>query len=117
MSDSSQWMHLSNLYVPVAFVIFGIPVICGLIVIAVTLFDAQDSVKVWRYEFQYALDEQCPDAGIDIQGGAGRVYLDAYQLDYQWVRGDLFCESDGRIIRCNCRDDSSVETDVSAFRE
>ena len=114
---SDQWTHLSNLYVPVAFAIFGVPVICGLIVIAVTLFDAQDSVRVWRSEFQYAIDEQCPGSAMDIQDGEGRVYLDAYQLDYQWVHGDLFCHSDGRVIRCNCREDLSVETDVSAFRE
>ena len=117
MGESPQWSHLSSLYAPVALVIFGVPILCGLIVIVITLIDARDSVRVWRSEFQYAIDEQCPDNGIDIEGGAGRVFLDAYQLEYQWVRGDLFCQSDGRVIRCNCREDLSVETDVSAFRE
>jgi hypothetical protein len=117
MAEAPQGSQASNLYVPIALVIFGVPVICGLIVIIVTLIDAKDSVRVWRSEFQYAIEEQCPGLDVDIDGGAGRVYLDAYQLDYQWEGGDVFCESDGRVIRCNCRGDEQIETDVSAFRE
>jgi len=117
MVEVPQESHVSNLYAPISLAIFGIPVICGLIVIVLTFVDARESVQVWRSEFQFALDVQCPDESIDIMDGAGRVSLDANQLDYQWARGDLSCESDGRVIRCSCRDDMSVETDVSAFRE
>jgi hypothetical protein len=90
------------------------PVLCGCLVIFLTWWNAANDVRVWRREFQYALDQQCPLEQVNIIGGAGRLYLDAYQLDYQWTRGTLKCSSNGRIVRCNCAT-PPVETDTLKY--
>lgn len=107
---------LSSLYLLPALFIFGVPLLCGCIIITATFVQARHDVSVWRQEFQLALDAQCPDTDVDIVGGAGDVYLEAYQLQYQWTNNAITCNSDGRVVRCSCRTDIEF-TNVSKYSD
>jgi hypothetical protein len=100
--QDSLGRQFSTVYSWTLLLIFGVPLICGCLFTISTFFQARDDVRVWRQEFQWAIDQQCPDMYIDIVGGTGKVYLQAYQLDYQWIYGDLTCTSNGRTVRCSC---------------
>ena len=92
-------------YIWVMSILLGMPVLCGVIVVTTTFVSARNDVRVWRGEFQYALDQQCPGHGFQVTDGEGKVYLDAYQFDYQWESGKEACMSDGQIVRCTCSPD------------
>ena len=94
---------LSDAYVWPALVVIVLPILCGCLFITWTFFTARHDVGVWRGEFQGAFDRQCPDTGINIMGGEGTVYLDAYRAQYEWVGpGIARCYGDGRSINCTC---------------
>lgn len=97
------------------FVIFILPLLCGCLIITLTFFEARESRRVWRNEFHYAMEQQCPAENYDIRGGAGQIYLDGYRHEYSWQGGGLTCLSDGRIVRCSCRGDEDLYTDVTKF--
>lgn len=105
--------RFSDVYLWCVVLLFGFPTLCGCIFTVVTWRSAQHNVEIWRGEFQYALDQQCPANTTDIVGGEGRVYLDANKLDYQWVWDDLSCTSNGRLTQCSCRLDETQYTDVT----
>lgn len=111
--DEGNYAYASNSYIYPAVVLLGLPCICGVIVILSTWIDARHNVKVWREEFQYALDQQCPQLEVDVVGGEGDVYLDAYQLDYQWIGDGVTCVSNGRRVGCSCRPPGTDETEVT----
>jgi len=106
-----------SVYVWLIGVIFGLPLLCGFLIVAATWLEARENVRVWRHEFQYALNQQCPQVQANIIAGAGKVYLDAYQLDYQWHSGSVICLSNGRTVRCNCAAGDIRETDVTRTQE
>jgi hypothetical protein len=110
--QDSLYRQFSTVYNWVLLLVFGVPVVCGCLFTITTFFQAREDVQVWRREFQLAIDQQCPALKVDIVGGAGKVYLQAYQLDYQWIQGDLMCSSNGRTVRCSCATDIT-ETLVS----
>lgn len=89
-------------------ILVGLPILCGAIVTISTWVRAQHDVDIWRGEFQRAVDVMCPTEDVDIVGGEGKVYLNAYALEYTWEVGSdddyLFCQSDGRVVRCSCSD-------------
>lgn len=82
-----------------------LPVLCGCVLIGYTFFDARENVHIWRGEFQFAMDSQCPHIKTDILGGEGKVYLDAYREAYQWLSSDetITCDGNGKTIQCSCR--------------
>jgi|GEM_PF-5327465 len=110
---------LSNLFVYPAVVIFVLPVVCGALIIVSTFMQAQNDVQTWRAEFDMALQQLCSAEDIqdiNVSGGDGRVYLDAYQLDYQWIDAELSCTSNGRTINCSCNE-SEVSISVSKYQQ
>jgi hypothetical protein len=105
----------SDLYLYCSAFIIGLPILCGCLFSVMTWRSAQHNAHIWRGEFQYALDQQCPANEVNIVGGAGGVYLDANKLDYQWVRGDLTCSSNGRLVQCSCRANETDYTEVTGL--
>lgn len=103
----SEAMDLRGLWF--MWLVLLLPVLCGCLLMVYTYLDSRDNVRVWRGEFQFALDTQCPHLDIDIVGGTGKVYLDAYRYDYQWVGEGVTCESNGKRTLCSCRLDSTPE--------
>jgi hypothetical protein len=97
------------------FFIFILPLSCACLVVVLTFFEAREGRRVWRNEFHYALEQQCPAQVQDIRAGAGSLYLDGYRDDYSWQGGGISCHSDGRIIRCSCRADQEQYSAVTKF--
>lgn len=110
----TEHSYTRNSYCYPALLLLGLPCLCGMIIIFSTWLDARHNVSVWRKEFQYALEQQCPQRTFDVEGGEGEVYLDAYLLDYQWVgEKGVTCSSNGRTVGCSCRPQGEEETLVT----
>lgn len=89
-------------------ILLGLPVLCGLIFIFYTFATAKHNVEVWRNEFQIEINQQCPHINTNIVGGEGRVYLDAYLMQYEWDGDGINCYSNGTTTNCTCRDDAGL---------
>jgi hypothetical protein len=80
-----------------------LPVLCGALIVVYTFFHSWNDVRVWRGEFQNAVNTQCGDHDYDIVGGEGRVYLDGYRESYTWEHTDgHICTSNGTTVSCSC---------------
>ncbi len=101
MRKISVFMDLRGLWF--MWLLVFLPILCGCVLATYTFLDARDNVRVWRGVFQLAIDTQCPQEEIDIVGGEGKVYLDAYRYDYQWIGDGVECTSNGKTTQCSCR--------------